>query len=84
MPNSLSVFLARNRGIADRISGINSVDDFCIWGPPDRDTIGDTEAVQVAYCTQTNHGSRVTPEGTFTGVHFVKTPDYVQVCIFFP
>lgn len=58
---------------------INSVDDFCLWGPPVNDSIGDTEREQVAYCTHGTHGSRVFPAGTFSGVHFVKTPDYVQI-----
>ena len=58
---------------------INSLDDFCLWGPPYNDTIGDTERIQVAYCTQGTHGARVMPAGTLTGVHFVKTSDYVQI-----
>ncbi|PWN26027.1 hypothetical protein BDZ90DRAFT_246826 [Jaminaea rosea] len=59
---------------------INAVDDWCIWGPPVAGTeVGSYERVAVAYCTKGNHGTRLIPEGTLTGVHFVKTKDYVQV-----
>ena len=33
----------------------------------------------IAYCSKDGHGARVMPQGTLTGVHFVKTPQYVQV-----
>lgn len=36
--------------------------------------------IEVAYCTQAGYGTRVLPDGTLTGAHFVQTPDYVQVC----
>lgn len=58
---------------------INSLDDFCLWGPPVQDTIGNIEREAVAYCTHGTHGARVMPAGTLTGVHFVKTPEYVQI-----
>ncbi|KAF9266440.1 carbohydrate-binding module family 13 protein [Marasmius fiardii PR-910] len=58
---------------------INSADDFCLWAPPTVDTIGNSERVEVAYCTKTNRGTRTIPNGTLKGVHFVKTPDYVQI-----
>ena len=59
---------------------INDVDDFCLWAPPSRgSTIGDTEEEEVAWCTKSGRGSRTIPDGTLQGVHFVKTPDYVQV-----
>lgn len=35
--------------------------------------------IAVAYCTKPVHGTRLIPDGTLTGVHFVKTSDYVQV-----
>jgi len=41
--------------------------------------IGNTEQEEVAYCTKSGRGTRLIPEGTLKGVHFVKTPDYVQV-----
>ncbi|KAK7461783.1 hypothetical protein VKT23_008215 [Stygiomarasmius scandens] len=58
---------------------INSADDFCLWAPPSPGTIGDTERVEVAWCTKSGRGTRTIPNGTLKGVHFVKTPDYVQV-----
>jgi len=58
---------------------INSATDFCLWGPPYPGSVGGTERVAVAYCTKKNRGARELPNGTLTGVHFVKTPEYVQI-----
>ncbi|CAG7854996.1 SubName: Full=Uncharacterized protein {ECO:0000313/EMBL:CCA70589.1} [Serendipita indica DSM 11827] len=59
---------------------INSIDDFCLWGPPEPNSlIGDTEGEAVAWCTKGGHGTRVIPEGALTGVQFMRTPDYIQV-----
>ncbi|KAF9477745.1 macrofage activating glycoprotein [Pholiota conissans] len=58
---------------------INSASDFCIWGPPRLAAIGDIETEAVAYCTKSGRGTRTMPNGTLKGVHFVKTPEYVQV-----
>ncbi|KAF8531130.1 carbohydrate-binding module family 13 protein [Gautieria morchelliformis] len=58
---------------------INDVDDFCLWAPPSVGPIGATEREEVAWCTKTGRGTRTIPDGTLSGVHFVKTPDYVQV-----
>jgi len=59
---------------------INSITDFCLWGSPKADgTIGDIEAVVVAYCTKSGHGTRLLPPGTLTAVQFIKTPAYIQV-----
>jgi len=58
---------------------INDVDDFCLWAPPSVGTIGDTEREEVGWCTKAGRGTRVIPDGTLSGVHFVHTPDYVQV-----
>jgi hypothetical protein len=41
--------------------------------------IGDTERYEVAYCSKLGRGARTFPDGTLQGVHFVKTPEYVQV-----
>ncbi|KAH9067589.1 hypothetical protein EDB87DRAFT_1573192 [Lactarius vividus] len=52
---------------------INSIDDFCIFAPPEPgpgSVIGSTEP---------GYGTRLIPDGTVTGAHFVQTPDYVQV-----
>ncbi|KAF8903752.1 hypothetical protein CPB84DRAFT_727292 [Gymnopilus junonius] len=58
---------------------INSASDFCLWAPPYEGSIGDTERVQVSWCTKSGRGTRTIPNGSLKGVHFVKTPDYVQV-----
>ncbi|KAJ6492554.1 carbohydrate-binding module family 13 protein [Mycena vitilis] len=58
---------------------LNSADDFCLWAPPSTGTIGDTERDEVAWCTKSGRGTRTIPNGALTGVHFVTTPDYVQV-----
>lgn len=59
---------------------LNTVQDFCLWAPPyPGSTIGDTEQVEVAWCMQSGYGTRLIPDGTFTGAHLVITPDYVQV-----
>ncbi|PWN48520.1 hypothetical protein IE53DRAFT_389271 [Violaceomyces palustris] len=58
---------------------VNSLEDFCIWGPDELGTVGETERQGVAYCTTDKHGTRLIPDGTITGAHFVKTDEYVQV-----
>ena len=40
---------------------------------------GNTERIEVAWCVQGGHGTRVIPDGAISGAHFVQTPDYVQV-----
>ncbi|ODN75565.1 hypothetical protein L202_06693 [Cryptococcus amylolentus CBS 6039] len=63
---------------------VNGVDDFCLWGPPEAgSTIGDVEEIVVSYCLKSGYGTRLIPEGTLTGAHFVKVQSdkvsYVQV-----
>jgi len=59
---------------------LNSADDFCLWAPPNPDSaIGDVERETIAFCTKSGRGARVIPDGALSGVHFVSTPDYVQV-----
>ncbi|KAG6828597.1 hypothetical protein H0H92_007338 [Tricholoma furcatifolium] len=63
---------------------INSVTDFCVWAPPNpgaNSTIGDTERIEVAWCTKNGTGTRLIPDGAITGAHFVQTPDFVQVTV---
>ncbi|GAA6023229.1 hypothetical protein JCM8202_004575 [Rhodotorula sphaerocarpa] len=61
-------------------SHVNSVTDFCLWAPPTPGgTIGDTEEIEVAWCTASGHGARVMPEGTVHSAHFLTTPHYTQV-----
>ena len=51
-----------------------------MWAPPiPNSTIGDTEAETVAWCTKPNHGTRVIPGGTLTGVQFLRAPAYLLV-----
>lgn len=67
----------------------------CIFGPPEPNSvIGNTEGEEVAWCVrklsdiildaaytvlEQRNNARVIPDGTFSAVHFVKTPLYVQV-----
>ncbi|KAF4564641.1 hypothetical protein EYR40_010808 [Pleurotus pulmonarius] len=61
-------------------SFINSIDDFCIWGPKDPNSVvGDTEGEAVAWCSKPGHGGRLIPEGTLKGLQWTRTPDYVQI-----
>ncbi|KAJ3549863.1 hypothetical protein NMY22_g728 [Coprinellus aureogranulatus] len=60
-------------------SWINSPTDFCLWAPPYPGSIGDTEREAVAYCTKSGRGARTIPNGSLHGVHFVRTPEYVQI-----
>ncbi|KAI3613984.1 macrophage activating glycoprotein [Moniliophthora roreri] len=61
---------------------INSVEDFCLFAPPKPgpdSVIGNTEREEVSWCLKDGYGTRLIPDGTIKGAHFVKTPDYVQV-----
>lgn len=33
----------------------------------------------MSWCIKPGYGTRLIPDGTITGAHFVQTPDYVQV-----
>ena len=35
----------------------------------------------VAYCTRSGRGTRLIPDTTLRGVHFITTPEYVQVTV---
>ncbi|KAF8593820.1 hypothetical protein BDV93DRAFT_610938 [Ceratobasidium sp. AG-I] len=62
---------------------INSVTDFCLWAPPysngKNSSVGETEQIEVSWCIKPGYGTRLIPDGTIKGAHFVQTPDYVQV-----
>lgn len=54
--------------------------DFCLWAPMEPNSaIADTEGEEVAWCTKPGRGTRLIPEGTFTGLQYIKTPDYIQI-----
>ncbi|KAJ7060503.1 hypothetical protein C8F01DRAFT_1084219 [Mycena amicta] len=53
---------------------------FCLFAPPEPNSvIGDTEGEEVAWCVKPRNNARVIPDGTITGVSFLKTPFYVQI-----
>ncbi|GAA5991049.1 hypothetical protein JCM10908_006516 [Rhodotorula pacifica] len=59
---------------------VNSVTDFCLWAPPTPGgTIGDTEQIEVAWCSASGHGARLMPEGTVHSAHYLVTPHYTQI-----
>ncbi|KAH8092633.1 hypothetical protein BXZ70DRAFT_950740 [Cristinia sonorae] len=61
----------------------NNISDFCLWSSPDpNQPIGNTEAVEVAWCTDKKYGARVIPEGTIQGVQFLNAPDYIEMIAF--
>lgn len=63
-----------------RLVSINAVDDWCIFAPPEAGvTIGDSEAYEVAWCTQARNNARVIPDGVISGVSLLKTDFYIQV-----
>ncbi|WVQ70568.1 hypothetical protein IAR50_000087 [Cryptococcus sp. DSM 104548] len=69
-----------NQTSYSRLLSLNAIDDFCVFAPHTAgDTIGDTEAEEVAWCVQARNNARVIPDGTLTAVHFVKTPLYWQI-----
>ncbi|PWN50541.1 hypothetical protein IE53DRAFT_387139 [Violaceomyces palustris] len=69
-----------NQSSDSRLASVNSVDDWCTFGPDIPGTaIGDGEESTVAYCTKPRNNARVIPDGTVTAAHFVKTPLYVQI-----
>ncbi|GBE88113.1 hypothetical protein BKA93DRAFT_739117 [Sparassis latifolia] len=58
---------------------VNSIDNFCLWSSPKPgETIADTEAEEVAWCTNKGYGTRMVPEGTLHGVSVFNTPDYTM------
>ncbi|KAF7290795.1 hypothetical protein MIND_01320500 [Mycena indigotica] len=62
-----------------RLLTLNSIDDFCLFAPPVLANISDTETEEVAWCTKPRNNARVIPDGTITGVSFLKTSFYVQI-----
>ncbi|KAF8211633.1 hypothetical protein K438DRAFT_1752329 [Mycena galopus ATCC 62051] len=61
---------------------MNSLTDWCLWGPPEagpNSSIGETERIEVAWCTKNGTGTRLIPDGAIQGAHWLITPDYIQV-----
>ncbi|KAH8118033.1 hypothetical protein DFH11DRAFT_1571992 [Phellopilus nigrolimitatus] len=59
---------------------LNNLGDFCMWSSSQTDdTIGESEAREVAWCTSPGHGTRVIPPGAITGAQWLYAKNYVQV-----
>lgn len=58
---------------------VNDINDWCLWAPPSKATIGDSERYEVAWCTKAGHGTRLIPPKTLTGVHWQWTEKFVQI-----
>ncbi|WRT70621.1 uncharacterized protein IL334_007619 [Kwoniella shivajii] len=79
-PAEPSLGTAVNQTSMARLVSLNAIDDFCLFAPPEANSvIGNTEAEEVAWCVQARNNARQIPDGTFTAVHFVKTPLYWQI-----
>ena len=68
--------------LSNESTTVNSVDDFCLFAPPEpgpNSIIGETERIEVSWCLKSGYGTRLIPDGTILGAHFVQTPDYVQI-----
>ncbi|WFC98673.1 hypothetical protein MYAM1_001405 [Malassezia yamatoensis] len=79
-PSQPSLNTTVNQTSVSRLVSINSVDDWCTFGPINTSSLlGEQEGEVVAYCTKPRNDARVIPDGTVTAAHFVKTPLYVQV-----
>lgn len=50
-----------------------------MFAPKSKQTVGNAERDVVAYCTKPGHGARLIPKGALTGVHFIRTPHYIQI-----
>ncbi|KAF8918817.1 hypothetical protein CPB85DRAFT_1249171, partial [Mucidula mucida] len=79
-PPQATMGTAVNQTSMARLISLNSVDDWCIFAPPDAGvTIGESEAFEVAWCTQARNNARVIPDGVVTGASFIKTDFYVEL-----
>ncbi|KAF8962926.1 hypothetical protein BDZ97DRAFT_1905093 [Flammula alnicola] len=58
---------------------IRSMYDFCLFAPPTLQNISDSETIEVAWCTQQRNNARLIPDGTISGVSFLKTDMYIQL-----
>ncbi|KAJ7895990.1 hypothetical protein B0H14DRAFT_3853831 [Mycena olivaceomarginata] len=73
---------ALNQSSQCQTAYMNSLEDWCLWAPPQpgaHSSIGETERIEVAWCTKNGTGARLIPDGAITGAHWLITPDYIQV-----
>lgn len=70
---------AINQTSFSRLLSINSVDDWCIFAPPESQDIADSETIEVAWCTQQRNDARVIPDGTISGVSLLKTGSFFSL-----
>jgi len=68
-----------NQTSYSRLLSINSIDDWCIFAPPESANISDSETIEVAWCSQARNDARVIPDGTITGISLLQTDMYVQI-----
>ncbi|KAF8639345.1 hypothetical protein AX17_001564 [Amanita inopinata Kibby_2008] len=78
-PPQATMATSINQTSMARLLTVNSIDDFCIFAPPTMQNIGDSETVEVAWCTQPRNNARLIPDGTLTGLSFLKTDMYIQI-----
>lgn len=59
---------------------VDGIDNLCLFAPPQPSSVvGATEEIEVVWCSQAGRGARLIPDGTFSSMHAVLTPDYYQV-----
>lgn len=79
-PSFAAVGTTVNQKSLARLLTVNAIDDFCLFGPMDPNSvIGDVEHNVVAWCTKPRNNARLIPDGTIKSAQFLRTPTYVQV-----
>lgn len=70
----------QNQNSLCQTSFLNSIQEFCLWGAPQPNSIvADIEGEMVAYCTTKKFGTRLIPAGAIQGIQLTRTPGYIQV-----
>ncbi|EGF97652.1 uncharacterized protein MELLADRAFT_73714 [Melampsora larici-populina 98AG31] len=70
----------QNQNSMCQTSFLNSINEFCLWGAPQPNTVvGDVEGEMVAYCTTKKFGTRLIQGGALQGVQLIRTPGYIEV-----
>ncbi|KAF7333472.1 hypothetical protein MVEN_02363400 [Mycena venus] len=72
-PPALTMGMVINQTSMVQLLSVNSIDDFCLFAPPQLANISDTK------CMKPRNNTRVIPDGTITSVYFLKTDFYVQI-----